>query len=120
MAYKVLVVDDEDEIRQLLRLYLEKDEYQVVEATNGEDALNILKSQEIDLVLLDIMMPKINGYQVLKEIRTNNNIPVIMLSAKSQDADKILGLDLGADDYIAKPFNPLEAMARINSNIRRF
>lgn len=120
MAYKVLVVDDEDEIRQLLRLYLEKDEYQVVEATNGEDALNILKSQEIDLVLLDIMMPKVNGYQVLKEIRANNNIPVIMLSAKSQDADKILGLDLGADDYIAKPFNPLEAMARINSNIRRF
>lgn len=120
MAYKVLVVDDEDEIRQLLRLYLEKDEYYVLEAADGEAALEIIKSNEIDLVLLDIMMPKVNGYQVLKEIRTNNNIPVIMLSAKDQDADKILGLDLGADDYITKPFNPLEAMARINSNIRRF
>lgn len=120
MAYQVLIADDEAEIRQLLRLYLEKDGYEVVEASDGEEALIILAKQEIDLVLLDIMMPKINGYQVIKEIRQNHNTPVIFLSAKSQDEDKILGLDLGADDYISKPFNPLEAMARINSNIRRF
>lgn len=120
MAYQVLVADDEEEIRQLLRLYLEKDGYQVYEAADGEEALELIQKHNIDLILLDIMMPKQNGYQVLKEVRTQNNVPVIILSAKGQDEDKILGLDLGADDYIAKPFNPLEAMARINSNIRRF
>lgn len=120
MAYQVLVADDEEEIRQLLRLYLEKDGYQVYEAADGEEALQLIQKHNIDLILLDIMMPKQNGYQVLKEVRTQNNVPVIILSAKGQDEDKILGLDLGADDYIAKPFNPLEAMARINSNIRRF
>ncbi len=120
MAYQVLVADDEEEIRQLLRLYLEKDGYQVYEAADGEEALELIQKHNIDLILLDIMMPKRNGYQVLREVRAQNNVPVIILSAKGQDEDKILGLDLGADDYIAKPFNPLEAMARINSNIRRF
>lgn len=120
MAYTVLVADDECEIRQLLRLYLEKDGYKVQEAEDGIQAVEILAREEIDLVLLDIMMPKIDGYQVLKKIRETSNIPVMILSAKNQDIDKILGLDLGADDYLAKPFNPLEAMARINSNIRRF
>ncbi len=120
MAYTVLVADDESEIRQLLRLYLEKDGYQVREAEDGIQAAAILAKEEIDLVLLDIMMPGIDGYQVLKKIRETSNIPVMILSAKNQDIDKILGLDLGADDYLAKPFNPLEAMARINSNIRRF
>lgn len=120
MNYKVLIADDEAEIRQLLRLYLEKDGYEVVEADNGKDALDICKSKEVDMVLLDIMMPNLNGYQVIKELRGESNIPVIMISAKGQDEDKILGLDLGADDYIVKPFNPLEAMARINANIRRF
>lgn len=120
MAYKVLVADDEQEIRQLLRLYLEKDGYQVIEAENGRKAVDICEREKIDLALLDIMMPEMNGYQVIQKIRVSNNIPIIMISAKSQDEDKILGLDLGADDYITKPFNPLEAMARINSNIRRF
>lgn len=120
MAYKVLIADDEAEIRQLLRLYLEKDGYQVMEADNGKTAVDICEHETIDLVLLDIMMPELNGYQVIQKIRISNNIPVIMISAKSLDHDKILGLDLGADDYITKPFNPLEAMARINSNIRRF
>lgn len=120
MKYKVLVADDEAEIRQLLRLYLEKDGYEVYEACNGADALKACRTQDINLILLDIMMPGLNGYQVIKEVRGESNIPVIMISAKGQDEDKILGLDLGADDYIVKPFNPLEAMARINANIRRF
>lgn len=125
MAYKILIADDEPEIRDLLHLYLEKDGYEVVEAADGAQALSALqdaalKEDGIDLVILDIMMPGIDGYRVLRNIRENSNIPVIMLSAKSGDADKILGLDLGADDYITKPFQPLEAVARVNSNIRRF
>lgn len=120
MAYTVLIADDESEIRNLLRLYLEKDGYQVLEAEDGIQAAKLIAKEEIDLVLLDIMMPGMDGYQVLRKIRENSNIPVMILSAKNQDVDKILGLDLGADDYLAKPFNPLEAMARINSNIRRF
>ena len=120
MAYRILVADDEAEIRQLLRLYLEKDGYVVLEACNGIEAAKICEDEKIDLALLDIMMPGLNGYQVIQKLRTVSNIPVIIISAKSQNEDKILGLDLGADDYITKPFNPLEAMARINSNIRRF
>lgn len=120
MAYRVLVADDETEIRQLLHLYLEKDGYEVVEADNGNSALEICEKSKVDMVILDIMMPGMNGYQVIQKIRKISNIPVIMISAKIQDEDKILGLDLGADDYITKPFNPLEAMARINSNMRRF
>lgn len=120
MAYKILVADDEAEIRQLLRLYLEKDGYEVVEADNGDDALKIVREGCISMALLDVMMPGLNGYQLVQKIRSDSNIPIIMISAKSQDEDKILGLDLGADDYIPKPFNPLEAMARINSGIRRF
>lgn len=120
MAYTILVADDEQEIRELLRLYLEKDGYQVREAADGREAVAVLEKEEIDMALLDIMMPELDGYRVLKKIREHSNIPVMILSAKDQDADKILGLDLGADDYLAKPFNPMEAMARINSNIRRF
>lgn len=120
MAYTILVADDEEEIRELLRLYLEKDGYQVLEAADGRSALSLLEKEEIDMALLDIMMPEIDGYHVLKKLRESSNMPVMILSAKNQDADKILGLDLGADDYLAKPFNPMEAVARINSNIRRF
>ena len=125
MGYKILIVDDEPEIRDLLHLYLEKDGYDVIEAADGAQALSALqeeslRSEGIDLVILDIMMPGIDGYRVLQNIRENSNIPVIMLSAKGADADKILGLDLSADDYITKPFQPLEAVARVNSNIRRF
>ncbi len=125
MGYKILIADDEAEIRDLLHLYLEKDGYEVIEAADGAQALSTLqdaalRNESIDLVILDIMMPGIDGYRVLRNIRENSNIPVIMLSAKSGDEDKILGLDLGADDYITKPFQPLEAVARVNSNIRRF
>lgn len=120
MEYTILVADDEKEIRELLRLYLENEHYQVVEAEDGQQALDVLRRQRVDLCILDIMMPKIDGYHVLQELRKDNNIPVMILSAKDADAEKILGLNLGADDYMAKPFNPLEAVARVNSNIRRF
>lgn len=118
--YKILIADDEAEIRSLLRLYLENEGYEVVEAENGIEALEIIKKARPDLCILDIMMPEMDGYQVLRKMREDNNIPVIILSAKDADSEKILGLNLGADDYIAKPFNALEAVARVNSNIRRF
>ena len=120
MAYTILVADDEAEIRNLLRLYLENENYIVLEAADGEEALRLFGTEHVDLCLLDIMMPKMDGYHVLKEMRRAGNLPVLMLSAKDQDADKILGLNLGADDYITKPFNPLEVTARVNSSIRRY
>jgi DNA-binding response OmpR family regulator len=120
MKYRILVVDDEPEIRNFLRLYLENEGYEVAEAGNGEEGLKIIGQGGISLVLLDVMMPGTDGFHVLKKIREDNNIPVMILSAKDTDADKILGLNLGADDYLSKPFNPLEAIARVNSNIRRF
>ena len=120
MEYTILVADDEKEIRELLRLYLENSGYKVIEAEDGQQALDTLRSTKIDLCLLDIMMPKIDGYRVLQELRKESNIPVMILSAKDADSEKILGLNLGADDYMTKPFNPLEAIARVYSNIRRF
>lgn len=120
MNYKILVADDEKEIRELLRLYLENSGYVVLEAEDGQQALQIFRSEKVDLCILDIMMPKLDGYRVLQEIRKESNVPVMILSAKDADSEKILGLNLGADDYMAKPFNPLEAVARVNSNIRRF
>lgn len=120
MGYTILIADDEPEIRELFRLYLEKDGYEVLEAGDGLQTLQILKEEQVDLLLLDIMMPGIDGFVVLRKLRQENNIPVLILSAKDTDADKILGLDLGADDYLTKPVNPLEAVARVNSNIRRF
>ncbi len=120
MGYRILIADDEAEIRDLLRLYLEKDGYEVLEAADGLETMERVKKEEPDLLLLDIMMPGLDGYRVLRNVRENSNIPVIMLSAKGTNTDKILGLDLGADDYITKPFEPLEAVARVNSNIRRF
>lgn len=120
MEYTVLVADDEKEIRDLLRLYLENEKYNVLEAENGQQALDLLRRNSVNLCILDIMMPKLDGYQVIREIRKESNIPVIFLSAKDEDAQKILGLNLGADDYMSKPFNPLELVARVNSNIRRF
>ena len=120
MNYKILIADDEAEIRDVLHLYLEKDGYEVYEAADGIQAMEVLQKEKIDLAILDIMMPGIDGYRVLRNIREDNNIPVIILSAQSSDSAKILGLDLGADDYITKPFVPLEAVARVNSNIRRF
>lgn len=121
MQNKVLVADDEPEIRDLLRLYLEKEGYEVIQASDGREVLQILQQDEgIAILLLDIMMPEMDGFHVLKKLREERNLPVVVLSARTADCDKILGLDLGADDYIAKPFNPLEVIARVNSNLRRY
>lgn len=119
MPYRVLVADDEQDIRNVLRLYLEDAGYDVCEAANGIDALQALGGGDIDLCLLDIMMPGIDGYQVIKQVRKASDVPIIVISAKGEDPQKILGLNLGADDYMVKPFNPLEAVARVNTNIRR-
>ena len=115
----ILIADDDADIREVLRLYLENAGYRVVEAADGHEALQAVASDDIDLCLLDIMMPKLDGYQTLKRLREDNPMPVIIISAKGQDPEKILGLDLGADDYLVKPFNPLEAVARVRSNLRR-
>ena len=118
--YRILVVEDEDDIQKILENYLIDQGYAVTLAYDGVDGIAKFHNGEFDLVLLDVMMPKIDGYHVLQQIRKESNIPVIILSAKDADSEKILGLNLGADDYLAKPFNPLEAVARVNSNIRRF
>lgn len=120
MKYVILIADDEAEIRDLLKLYLENSGYDVREAADGLEALEVLEKEHVDLAVLDVMMPRMNGLHVLKKIRETSNIPVLAFSAKDADSDKILGLNLGADDYLTKPFNPLEAVARIQSNIRRF
>ena len=120
MNGKILVCDDEKEILEILELYLEKEGYQIIKARDGLDGIEKLRqNKDFDLAILDIMMPGADGYKVVKEIRKLYTMPIIMLSAKNQDTDKILGLDLGADDYITKPFNPLEVVARVNAQIRR-
>lgn len=116
----ILIVDDEKEIRDLIEIYLKSEGYSVEKASNGFEALDILKTKDIHLIILDIMMPKLDGIQSCMKIREEKNMPIIMLSAKSQDTDKILGLGIGADDYVTKPFNPLELVARVKSQIRRY
>ncbi len=118
--YNILVCDDDKEIVEAIEIYLTKEGYNILKAYNGEEALKIVENNEIHLIILDIMMPKINGIQVASKIRENKAIPIIMLSAKSEDYDKINGLNTGADDYVTKPFNPLELIARVNSQIRRY
>lgn len=118
--YNILVVDDDKEIVGAIEIYLKKEGYNILKAYNGNQALETIKSNEIHLVLLDIMMPEKDGLETLEEIRKDKSIPVILLSAKSEDYDKIGGLNLGADDYITKPFNPLELIARVNSQLRRY
>ena len=118
--YNILVAEDEREIAAAIEVYLKNQNYGVFKAYNGEEALEIFKKQEIHLVLMDIMMPKMDGIQTVMKIRETSNVPIIFLTAKSEDVDKILGLNIGADDYITKPFNPLELIARVNSNIRRY
>ena len=118
--YNILVVDDDKEIVKAIEIYLEKEEYKIYKAFDGNEALKIIKANDIQLVILDIMMPNKDGIETLKEIRKDKNIPVIMLSAKSEDIDKINGLNVGADDYITKPFNPVELIARVNALIRRY
>ena len=116
----ILIVDDEQEIADLVEIYLVSDGYKVFKADNAQDGLDILDKEDIHLVLLDIMMPGMSGLEMCKKIRETNNIPIIMISAKSTDLDKILGLGTGADDYVAKPFNPLEVSARVKSQLRRY
>ena len=116
----ILLCDDEKDIVNALKIYLNNPDYRFYEAYNGKQALEIIQKEKIDLVLLDIMMPVMDGIETLSKIREENNMPVIMLSAKSEDVDKILGLNVGADDYITKPFNPLEVTARVNSQLRRY
>lgn len=116
----ILVVDDEKEIADLVEIYLVSDGYRVFKADNAKDGLEILEKEEVHLVLLDIMMPGMDGLEMCKRIRETNNIPIIMLSARSTDLDKILGLGTGADDYVVKPFNPLELTARVKSQLRRY
>lgn len=116
----ILVVDDEKEIAELVEIYLVSDGYKVFKANNASEGLAVLEKEEIHLVLLDIMMPGMDGLEMCKKIRETNNIPIIMLSAKSADLDKILGLGTGADDYVVKPFNPLELTARVKSQLRRY
>ena len=116
----ILVVDDEKEIAELVEIYLVSDGYKVFKAYNAEEGLRILGEEEIHLVLLDVMMPGMNGLEMCRKIRESSNIPVIMLSAKSEDLDTIVGLTGGADDYVTKPFNPLELTARVKSQLRRY
>lgn len=116
----ILVVDDEKEIADLLELYLISDGFKVKKAYDAQEGLRIMREENIDLVLLDIMMPKIDGLEMCRRIRENNNVPIIMVSAKTQELDKIVGLTTGADDYVTKPFNPLELMARVKSQLRRY
>lgn len=115
----ILIADDEKDIIKLLRLYLEKDDINVYEAYDGEMAYMIFKNYDIDLAIVDIMMPRLNGYELIKKIRKDRDIPIIIISAKVQTDEKILGLDLGADDYITKPFEPLEVAARVRAHLRR-
>lgn len=120
MAYKILIADDDEDILEILELYLEKDGFEVVKAINGQKAWGIIEKGKIDMAIIDVMMPIIDGFKLIKKIRGEHNIPVIILSAKNQDTDKILGLGLGADDYVVKPFNPLEVVARVEAQLRRF
>ena len=118
--YNILICDDEKDIVSALKIYLTRDDYELFEAYNGKEALDIIESNEIHLALMDIMMPEMDGIEALSAISQNHNIPVIFLTAKSEDTDKILGLDIGADDYITKPFNPVELLARVRAQLRRY
>ena len=115
----ILIAEDDADIRDLLKLYLEGEGFRVVEADNGADALTLAREQTPDMAILDIMMPKMNGFELTRALRKYSDVPILILSAKSQDNDKILGLNLGADDYIAKPFNPVEIVARVKAQLRR-
>ena len=115
-----MICDDDKDIVSALRIYLNAEGYQTLCANNGDECLELMRNHEVNLVILDIMMPQKNGIETLSELRSYSNVPVIMLSAKSEDIDKISGLNIGADDYITKPFNPVELMARVKSQLRRY
>ncbi len=117
---KILVCDDDKEIVEAIDIYLTQEGHEVLKAYDGEEALTVLKEKGADLLVIDVMMPRLDGIRATLKIREKNNIPIIILSAKSEDADKILGLNVGADDYVTKPFNPLELVARVKSQLRRY
>ena len=119
MTASILIAEDDDDIRSLLRLYLEGEGYRVLEAPDGAAALRLAREESPDMAVLDVMMPEMNGFELTQALRKYSDIPLLILSAKSQDNDKILGLNLGADDYIAKPFNPVEIVARVKAQLRR-
>ncbi len=118
--YNILICDDEKDIVNALKIYLTDANYNFFEAYNGKEALEVIRQNDIHLVLLDIMMPELDGIQAMVKIRETSNVPIILLTAKSEDADKVLGLTVGADDYITKPFNPIEVSARVRSQLRRY
>ena len=116
----ILIAEDDEDIRQLVSLYIQNEGWTPLLAKDGEEAMRLSRTFHIDLAVLDLMMPKLDGYEVTKELRSSSNLPIIILSAKNMDTDKIRGLDLGADDYVTKPFNPMELIARIKSQLRRY
>jgi len=118
--YHILICDDEKDIVSAIEIYLKAEGYKIFKAYTGKEALTIIRQEEIHLVLMDIMMPEMDGLHAMTELRKHSNVPVILLTAKSEDTDKILGLTIGADDYITKPFNPVELQARVKSQIRRY
>ena len=118
--YRLLVVDDEANIRNVVREYAEFEEYEVTEAENGMEAVALCREQDFDLIIMDVMMPRLDGFSACKEIKKRKNIPVIMLSARGEEYDKLFGFELGIDDYVVKPFSPKELMARVNSQLRRY
>ena len=115
----ILICDDESDIRRILNIYLSGEGYRILEAEDGQRALELMDSEPVQLVLMDVMMPVMDGVEATRRLRETNSVPVILLTAKSEDADKILGLNIGADDYITKPFNPLEVIARVRAQLRR-
>ena len=118
--YNILVCDDDREIVEAIEIYLSKEGYNVIKAYDGLEAIEILKKEDTQLLLIDVMMPRLDGLRATLKIREKSGIPIIILSAKSEDSDKVIGLDVGADDYITKPFNPLELIARVKSQLRRY
>lgn len=120
MKHTVLIVDDEKEIREAIALYLKNEGIDAIQAKNGVEALELLDQEEVHLIIMDVMMPKLDGIEATFKISQSQQIPILMLSAKSEDTDKILGLQIGADDYLTKPFNPLELIARVKSQLRRY
>jgi len=120
MKSKILIVDDEEHIRELVKFYLEKEGFAICEAGDGKEALTIFENEYIDLALVDIMMPKMNGWELVKELKEIRDVPIIMLTAKDQSADKLRGFDLGVDDYVVKPFDPDEVIARVKTILKRY
>lgn len=117
---KILIVEDDEDIREILKIYLKAEAFEILEAEDGKKAYEILENVKPDIIILDLMLPDINGLNICKNVRTKYNCPIIMLTAKTADQDKIIGLTYGADDYITKPFNPLEVMARVKAQLRRY